>query len=87
MQTSTNGVLENSISRLIKIDQKQGARGAFHLPIRQAILCRGRIYASPTVGGNKPFVRQGEEERRRWAFFNSLQKVDNLTRGGLIENR
>ena len=27
----------------------RGLPRAFHLPFRQAILCRGRIYASPTV--------------------------------------
>jgi hypothetical protein len=41
--------------RLLKNAQIQGSRGAFHLPVRQAILCRERFQTVPYgVRRNKP---------------------------------
>jgi len=34
---------KNISFRLLKNGQMQGPRGAFHLPVRQAILCRERF--------------------------------------------
>ena len=50
---------------MLKNAHMQGARSAFHLPVRQAIL-RSEAYFG---------VRRNEEgrgERRRWVFFSIL---------------
>jgi hypothetical protein len=81
-------LLKTHFPRLIKNAWMQGARGAFHLPVRQAILRvalrRIRSYFLPRRRVGEPArgalrVRcsdEGRGKRRRWAFFNSLTSFD-----------